>query len=574
MAKYTVTVVDTTGIQSYVFGSNRLQENIGASELVRLATGEWALREVIRVAEKQNNVEDSKTGKLDEGFEIDSTEGDAAEVVYAGGGNVIVLFSSLPLAQAFTRNLTRRVLRQAPGLSLVVAHAEVDWNSNPQLLSTVVTELLNKRLAARKASRLPSTPLLGVGVTASCESTGLVAAETNEEWKPPGEPVRLVSREVAAKLEFSDKANQHLKEMFKEKLAGYEFPFQIDNLGRISGEESYVAVIHADGNGMGDRIKRIAGDPEAPPSNREYVKALRAFSDDVKQSAMKAFLRVVELLIKRITWQRHRDEIKEFVAARIPMEGSFLPFRPLVFGGDDVTFVCNGLLGVVLAVEYLRAFEEEVDKEDPEKPKSEYVKALRACAGVAIVKMHYPFARAYALSEQLATSAKAFVWEEYGEKTPQKAIRLDASAFDWHIATSGLSGNLEEIRRREYHVANGALCLRPLLLGSAERHPDGRAWHHQVEVAVRAFRSSPPWSEMRNKVKALREELRKGPDAVRAFRRNFGIEKHELPGLVPGDKEHRQTGWRGNTCLHFDAIELTDYYLPLDEPPAEQGDKQ
>jgi hypothetical protein len=30
MRKITVTVLDTTGIQPYIFGSNRLRENIGA----------------------------------------------------------------------------------------------------------------------------------------------------------------------------------------------------------------------------------------------------------------------------------------------------------------------------------------------------------------------------------------------------------------------------------------------------------------------------------------------------------------------------------------------------------------
>ena len=43
MPTYTLTVIDTPGIQPYIFGSNRLLESIGASELVRCATtsGRW-----------------------------------------------------------------------------------------------------------------------------------------------------------------------------------------------------------------------------------------------------------------------------------------------------------------------------------------------------------------------------------------------------------------------------------------------------------------------------------------------------------------------------------------------------
>jgi hypothetical protein len=41
MSQYIATVIDTTGIQKYIFGSNRLKENIGASHLVKLATTDW-----------------------------------------------------------------------------------------------------------------------------------------------------------------------------------------------------------------------------------------------------------------------------------------------------------------------------------------------------------------------------------------------------------------------------------------------------------------------------------------------------------------------------------------------------
>lgn len=579
-AKYTVTVVDTTGIQPYIFGSNRLQENIGASELVRLATGEWALNEVRAVAKEQNNVKNARQEELDPDFKIDEKEGTAAEVIYAGGGNTVVIFSSSELAREFARNLTRKALREAPGLSLVIAHDDkFDWQgrdeSDPahkRALSEIVTNLISKRLAARKAARLPSMPLLGLGVTAHCESTGLVATRTNEGLKPDAENVRLISREVEAKLKYTERANQRLADQFSEQLENrYKFPFQIDNLGRVSGEESYVAVVHADGNGMGDRIKDIAGNHRDPSQNRHYIEEMRSFSERVKEAAKAALNRVVELLISRIKWERKQDEIRRYVAERIPLEDPYLPFRPIVFGGDDITFVCNGLLGVTLAVEHLKAYEEET--------KNHGLQEMYASAGIAIVKMHYPFARAYQLSEELTKSAKQFVWEEFGGK----GIERDASAFDWHIATSGLSGSLSAIRRREFRLTDDedgpTLLLRPLLLGSGMLHGEGRAWREQMETVVRTFQGhhlrddardktkvAPKWHEMRNKVKALREELRDGESAVRAFRRDYDIPP--LPPLVPGDTSHQETGWLGgNRCTHFDAIELLDYYLhlPLDD---------
>jgi len=38
MNEFYLVIVDTTGIQSYIFGSNRLRENVGASFLVHAAT--------------------------------------------------------------------------------------------------------------------------------------------------------------------------------------------------------------------------------------------------------------------------------------------------------------------------------------------------------------------------------------------------------------------------------------------------------------------------------------------------------------------------------------------------------
>jgi hypothetical protein len=43
----TVTVLDTAGIQPYIFGSNVLRENIGGSELVHRATRLWAFQELL-----------------------------------------------------------------------------------------------------------------------------------------------------------------------------------------------------------------------------------------------------------------------------------------------------------------------------------------------------------------------------------------------------------------------------------------------------------------------------------------------------------------------------------------------
>src|SRR5262249_7911783 len=140
----------------------------------------------------------------------------AAEVIYVGGGNIVILFGATELAKDFAFTLTARVLKDAPGLSLVVAHHH-DFDFAQDVLSGAVQDLLGKKLAARKAGRLPSAPLLGLGVTAGCDSTGLVAAATNKgielgdgEQRMPRVPL---SREVATKRRKRDDANDRLSEL-------------------------------------------------------------------------------------------------------------------------------------------------------------------------------------------------------------------------------------------------------------------------------------------------------------------------------------------------------------------------
>ncbi len=71
-------VVDTMQIQPYIFGSNRLRENIGASYLVDAATGDWAFEAVKEVAPGNDNI--GPGNKLRDDVQIEN--GLDAEVLY------------------------------------------------------------------------------------------------------------------------------------------------------------------------------------------------------------------------------------------------------------------------------------------------------------------------------------------------------------------------------------------------------------------------------------------------------------------------------------------------------------
>ena len=539
MKKITVTVLDTTGIQPYIFGSNRLRENIGASYLVSQATDNWArkalneLKRKVYAFDPEKHQPDAKPRIEDDGL--------AAELVYAGGGNTILLFSDKQYAVEFTKILSKRILEDAPGINLLAVHQEFDWDS--QSLYDVVQNLMKNDLDAKKRSRIPSAPLLGLGVTATCRSTQLVAVGMSENFKDD-EPY-LISTEIDAKLKVVRQANDNLQKMFASALGSYEFPLRTDEMGRSQGDSSYSAVIHADGNRMGKRFQKFGKDK----CNRDYIIAMRQLSHSVNQAGIDALKEVVKILVKSI---KVDADGKRKVKGQFEIKDNYLPFRPLVYGGDDVTFVCDGRLGLELAAIFLQEFEKQlvVGNENGKNP-------LTACAGICVVKTHYPFARAYQLSEDLCRKAKKFVKDE--EKG-------DFSALDWHLAASGLIGSISEIRDREYKVPTGSLSMRPVSL-KKEIDSDWRTWQGFTKV-VKHLNEDEDWKGRHNKVIALRDVLRQGPDATEKFLKNYRIKDEQLPTFPEFSGQSldlAQKGWLNGICGYFDAIEAMEFYISLRE---------
>lgn len=90
-----------------------------------------------------------------------------------------------------------------------------------------------------------------------------------------------------------------------------------------------------------------------------------------------------------------------------------IPLIPLILGGDDLTVVCEGKYALEFSKCFLENFEEETTKSQqvgshqinviPEIARAAFnnINRLSACAGVAIIKPHFPFSVAYQLTEKL-----------------------------------------------------------------------------------------------------------------------------------------------------------------------------
>jgi hypothetical protein len=535
MTQYTFTVIDTTGIQNYIFSSNRLRENIGASQLVKEATGDW-----IKAALTNLGV------PLDRQLESIESSGLPAELIYASGGNAQIIFREKEMALEFTRQISRRVLEEARGIQLLAAHKQFEWGEN---LCNVVDEVMKNDLDHYKQTRTPSSPLLGLGVTVNCNSTQLPAIGLSTDYGSSREEndgddaPNPISQETLHKRNAASRAQQDL--FITEIPEHFVFPKKLDHIGRTEHESSYIAIVHADGNNMGKRFQEYG---RAAINDREYIDRIRDFSAKVDEAGKTALRNILRRLTNAIDPKTNilHGEFDKFELSK-PYKNSSkycLPFRPLVYGGDDVTFICDGRLGIELAVAYLKEFENQSNKMPDGKQ-------LTACAGVCLVKTHYPFARAYELSEALCKSGKDLLREE----------GCEGSAIDWHIANTGLFGSLSSIREREYRVEPGKLNMRPLLL---EHSKNWQAWNAFLPV-LKTF-NHDDWRGRRNKVMALREVLCKGPEKTNQFLLNYrqgNLPRFDSESGYVIDLATR--GWVNGVCGYFDAIEAMDFYMGLGE---------
>jgi hypothetical protein len=509
-----VTGIDVLGVQRYVFASNRLRDAVAASWLVDRAT--------------------TVDGILD-------LPG-RGEVLMAAGGNAILTFADWHQAGDFVARYTRWLHDEAPGLEVAVAHHEYD----PEGLARAL-KVLQTKMARMKLEREPSAPQLGLSVTMPCRITGLPATG----FDPQDSEVPL-ARSI---LRFRDeRVRRGALRRWDDFLQGYDglvFPLELDDLGRTREDTSLIGWVHIDGNGVGQKINDWLSDCiHNGITDAQLRQQFRAWSTALSEVGQNAFHAVVRRVIQAI------DPEKGQITGQVPQLGFdlqrdegkrlYLPIRPVLLGGDDLTFICDGRLALDLAETALGVFEAQ------EVP---HLGRISACAGIAIVRSHAPFERAYELSAALCASAK--------RRRQQKEDK--GSWLDWHIGSPRPGEGLADLRARAYCSQAGdqrlELTCRPYQLGvSADATETWRWLSHTVIGTTGNGLRAPGWRQHRNKVKQLAAVLREGPNGIRLERTAWTA---AAPLQLPGRLDANNGFPDGRRTPLLDAIELLDLHLPL-----------
>ncbi|MEO0234385.1 MAG: hypothetical protein ABIN11_04785 [candidate division WOR-3 bacterium] len=497
----TLAYYDMTGIQNFIFLSKKMRENIGASSIVSKLFSNENLKS-LGVTEID----------LDKGFESDSKEG---KIIFSGGGNLLLMFNDKESAINFTKKLSKNFYDYTYGLvSFAVSYKE----TNLQDYQKDFDELI-KQANIRKNKLPKKTSLLGISITRESFLDNLPAYYKDEDGYI-SKPAYLMRREEEINI---------FEEKFKEVLDGLTFE---KNIEKFRGkEDGHLAYIHIDGNSMGNFIKGILQNSK---DFKDSIRLIKKISFDINKIYEKAFSETLKKMKNK----------KHFIA------NNKIKIRPIIFGGDDITLICEGKYGLSIAEDILKNIEQERIKIDGKEL------TLTASAGVALVKAHFPFYRGYELAEELCKSAK-----EKGKRiSSYYKLNYIGSWIDFHIVFSGITTDLKTLRNKIYSVPNMQkpepkegydsynLLWRPYYIGGEKILEKFN--FNNLKKLVNDFNNKP-----KNKIKKLRSYLIKSKEDVEFYINFLNSRNFCLPTYDNSNKIFTEE----KITPYYDAIEIMEF---------------
>lgn len=486
--------VETGGNQHYIFATNKVREIVGASQLTHESTTDW-LDEALRQTRARRGL-----GEPAAGARIESGPDIHYELLQRTSGKAFVLFRQLDVGKEVLSRISLRALVEAPGLEffgeVVAAPLPAAGVSGREMVDAV--ERANRGAEASRAALGAEARNLRVPIVEDC-STSSLPAEAEAREPGPGGRWQARSSAVLVKRRALPRAQRRL---------GGQIP-SIDRLERLfeAGEQSlsWVAVVHADGNGIGQLLQNLS----RAGSARDYLSRVAKFSGALDAAGRGAY---------------------ERAAAEVPDVNGVKPIIPIIIGGDDLTVVVPGRHALRFTRRYLEAFDYLTGKGILAKLAP--AGRLSASAGIAAVKPHYPFSSAYVLAEELADSAKRV----------KREVDEPASALDFHLlydrGTSSL-GALRDLLRVD--ADRTRLFCRPYVVTGVSGASGWAATHAiaTLDARVEKLKASDPDDPTRraisrSQISSVRATLRDGVRVATARANIVGRRHPAFSGLFDG----------------------------------------
>ena len=547
--RYQAILFDTRSIQRYIYAGNRLKTNIGASYLVKHVFSDV----LVPVLAKDFTV-DADTWKVK--FPEEKL-GQKKQAVFAanGGGNACVIFSAdvdKDQLRQVVASFSRQLLVEMPGLHIGAAIGSI--RLEPSYFKNDLKDLFQE-LKANQSLVFPQVSVPYTGLTLRCPVNGETANFYDANGKVLKGGQNFCSQETAIKTMAAGEAQKELEDAVSETsdiCQRYEFPMEFEELGQIRDDKNYYAIVHIDGNNMGEKFRGTATQQE-----RSHL------SDQVQKKTWGSFLKLLESIDAEYSQYLENHILDLGGKSSSGGQGKpYLPIRPLVIGGDDVTFVCPAKMAIPYAKRFMEVM---MAKDSVADITDERAKQIDSCAGIAMLKTTYPFFRGYTLAEQLCDAAK--------QEMRSRRETLGASCWlDYAILHGEQAPTLEAIREQEYTGAQGkegGLHFGPYQINNAENKGSAKEHRKDIENLLQAV------SQLRGKkacmahgkTKDLRLVLQRDKSAVHQFIVQLKHLGQDLPQIPAWDDylDEKQMLFINGETPYVDAVEMMEFLPEEDE---------
>ena len=440
-------VIETQKVKSYLFASPIMRETRGASVLLDLLNRK-------------------KTAAI-----LDGMNPSSCERIYLGGGSGRILFKERTDAYRFKDSVIELYSCEAPGARVAVEIVErkvgKDGVEN-------FAEWMARGVAAtqqNKLNRVDGIPTIAGRWIRPCSSCG---AEPAEEMltqhgqhqlcqyciRKRGEAGKLYTKmkrrtEGNTSQRFhwprlkatADLAYEYTEEFIFTTLSQHNdkdgfylhLPQDFEDIADYSVPANYIAFIYADGNRMGETVKRLGTNF---PDDDSAKLAYRAFSQIVDRATREAAVESVMETLGPGTltgWNR------------------YIPAEFIMAGGDDLMLVVPAHHGLEVALIFLQKFQEKTIElqhsfiEEGHLPKLFAERGLTTSAGVVIAHAHYPVSDLMKLAADLMKQAKVKSAELAATLGPTKDVD-ETGTLDFMVVTEAGTETVKDRREREYRV--------------------------------------------------------------------------------------------------------------------------
>jgi len=376
---YIAYLFELKSIQSYLMAGGKLKDMVNASDMLEQITEGSA----------------HEPGWLDSALELanltlnnDASKGALVNLSRRAGGAVYLIAeaSEKEKLEKFRLLWSLTVQQILPDCEFVDCLTSEGLNAFDCVAKGRV-QLLEQRSLFYPSLPL-STPMTQIAPRTGTPATG----KKDKEWLDKSGLQKRQYR--SAKSNLASKFSQLDAMAWPSSLEHSDFPY-------IS-EEKDIAIIHIDGNGLGQILMDLAASVETAPDG--YIKFYSTFSNKLKEATEAAAQEATE---------------KVLIADCIERGEKIIAARPLVLGGDDLTIIIRADLSLSFSRIFIESFEKHsggikkalkaLKKDYKSSPRlfEQLPDRLTACGGIVFQKASQPFMMGFTLAESLCQFSKA-----------------------------------------------------------------------------------------------------------------------------------------------------------------------